>query len=85
MLSDQRENRLYYEINMMARLSLSFYIYSSCPSLFASQRALSAPMVSRDYDSNQLWLRHVNTRCSKILFMTTANIMLKIKFPTQNN
>lgn len=80
--SATNENWVYHEINMMVGLSLSFYIYSDCPSLFAPQRALSAPMVSRDYDRNQLWLRHVNTRCPKIFVMTTTTIMFKIQFPT---
>jgi hypothetical protein len=65
--SATNENRVYNEINMMVGLNLSFYVYYDCPSLFAPQRDLSAPMVSRDYDRNQLWLRHVITRCSKIV------------------
>jgi hypothetical protein len=66
------ENRLYREINVMFGLSVSFIsILIAPPCLHHS--ALSAPMVSPDYDRNQLWPRHMNTRCPQNCATTPAD------------
>jgi len=62
----------------MARLSPAFYIHSDCPLLVcAIARSLPAPMVSRDHDRNQLWPRHVNTRCPQNGFIITVHSYLQ--------
>jgi hypothetical protein len=46
-------------------------------------RFLSAPMVSREYDRNQLWPRHMDTRCLQNCAFTVATS--KYNFQVRNN